>query len=138
MKKKIAITSLVLVTLALLFIAGWQYLHPPVVHFGMKPNMPTTLWWATIWLPLLAAVMVFLLRHWLIRKLARLFLVVSVVLALMLEPLLHWWGIPHPEGLWLPALEGGAVVSAIATYWQRVKAGIEHWIERISVRARRK
>lgn len=77
------------------------------------------------------AVTISWLRHWLVAKIVRFTTAILIALAIMLEPVLHAFGIPHPEGLWLPLLEGGAVVTALANYWNRIKAWLDLWFRKL-------
>ncbi len=77
------------------------------------------------------AVVILWFHHWFAAKLLRFSTIILVVIAFMAEPLLHVFGIPHPEGLWLPLLEGGAVVSALANYWNRIRATLDSWFRKL-------
>lgn len=76
-------------------------------------------------------------RHWIVKKIMRFATVILVALAIILEPILHYFGIPHTEGLWIPLLEGGAVLGVLVNYWKNIKMKIDEWFRKLMKNSRR-
>lgn len=131
-KETIATAAIWLLISAFLGITIWQFIHSPAQHAGEE----WADWKSTTISCGIVACLLFVLRHWLAKKLTRFFLATAMVFALLAEPILHWCGIPHPEGLWLPYLEGGAVIATLARYWQQIKSAVEHWLNVVTEKIR--
>ncbi|GEM_PF-4608461 len=132
-KKKKIILFLIWVLAGLLAYFGYN-IYTEIVPFNPMATKVNERFGLML---IVVAILMVIFSHWIVSKLMRFATAILVILAILLEPILHYFGIPHTEGLWIPYLAEGAVLSALIAYWKNIKMKIDDFLENLKENSQR-